>query len=114
MKESKYNFFYPYEANDAKMIAYNSFSNALALMDKDKYDKFINFRDNGATIEDDELIKQLRVGRFIIDDDCNEIEMLRLRLLEGRYNSSHIGLTIAPTTPLTPNNLISPNPYGII
>jgi len=33
MKASKYNFFFPYESDPSKIIAYNSLTNSLALME---------------------------------------------------------------------------------
>jgi len=96
VKTSKYNFFLPYEADENKLIAYNSFSNALALMDKSKHGKLHQFTENGTAIDDEELIGQLKQGRFLIDED-NELEHLRLRMLKSRYNTGFLGLTIAPT-----------------
>jgi len=97
MKPSNYNFFFPYEANEDKVIAYNSYSNALALMDKPKYEVFQQFVDKGITIDDDEFVKQLAAGNFIIEDDCNELDRIRLRMLQSRFSTSYLSLTIAPT-----------------
>ena len=97
MKPSNYNFFFPYEADDDKVIAYNSFSNALALMEKDKHIIFDRFCKNGDAIEDEEFIGQLKMGSFLIDDDVNELERLRFRMLSSRYNTDYLSLTIAPT-----------------
>jgi len=97
MKPSTYNFFLPYEADNSKLIAYNSFSNALALMDKDKYEIFRKFCENDVHIDDDEFIDQLKSGRFLVDDNCDELGLLRLRMLKGRYNTDYLNLTIAPT-----------------
>jgi len=97
MKPSRYNFFFPYEVDDSKVIAYNSYSNALALLDVDKYEAFQQFVKTGAVITDEKFINDLKHGSFLIDDDCNELERLRLRLLEGRFNTSYLTLTIAPT-----------------
>ena len=46
MKSSIFNCFFPYPNDEGKMIAYNSFSNSLALMDIDKYRVFLKFRDD--------------------------------------------------------------------
>lgn len=97
MKQSNYNFFLPYEPDDSKLIAYNSFSNALALMERAQYNKFIAFAQDGVTIDDAELIAQLKAGAFIVEDDCNELDRLRLRMLKSRYNTNYLSLTITPT-----------------
>ncbi|MCL2840316.1 MAG: SPASM domain-containing protein [Defluviitaleaceae bacterium] len=98
MKASNYNFFFPHEADSDKIIAYNSFSNALALMDKDKYKVFTCFIDSGKNIEDKEFLEQLKVGRFLVDSECDELGLLRLRMLKSRYQTRSLGLTITPTT----------------
>lgn len=97
MKPSAYNFFFPYEHDKNKLIAYNSFSNALVLMDKDKHEIFRDFCNDGTPISDEEFIGQLEKGRFLIEDDCNELDLLRFRMLKSRYNNNYLSLTIAPT-----------------
>ena len=98
MKPSKYNFFFPYEADKNKVIAYNSFSNALALMEKEKHEVFERFCSDGEAIGDEEFVQQLKSGHFIIDADCNELEHLRFRMLSSRYSTRLLSLTIAPTS----------------
>jgi len=97
MKPSKYNFFFPYEADDSKMIAYNSFSNALALMDKDKYEAFDVFCNSQTFIDDKELTKQLKRGGFLVEDDYDELRLIRLQMLKSRFNTDTLTLVIAPT-----------------
>ena len=97
MKVSNYNFFFPYEADTSKVIAYNSFTNALALMEKEKHEVFEAFVQHGVEIADDEFIGQLRQGGFLIDDETNELDLLRFRMLQSRYSTKSLGLTIAPT-----------------
>lgn len=97
MKASKYNFFFPYEPDDNKIIAYNSFSNALALMEKDKYSIFKAFVDEGKEIEDENFVSQLQSGHFLIEDDFNELYYLKHRMLKDRYKTDYLNLTIATT-----------------
>ncbi|MCL1987011.1 MAG: SPASM domain-containing protein [Firmicutes bacterium] len=97
MKPSNYNFFFPYEPDDTKMIAYNSFSNALALMEKDKHETFMRFCSENAVIDDVEFIEQLKQGNFLVDDNFNELDLLKFRMLSARYNTDSFGLTLAPT-----------------
>ena len=97
MKNSRYNFFFPYEEDDSKLIAYNSFSNALALMEKTRYEELQRFIEHGENIADESFVQKLKRGYFLIDEDCNELDMLRFRMLKGRYNTDSLGLTIAPT-----------------
>jgi len=97
MKASNYNFFFPYEPDDSKLIAYNSFSNALALVDKSKHEMLQQFIGAGVPIDDEEFAKQLYVGKFVTDSDCNELDLIRFRMLQSRYNNNALSLTIAPT-----------------
>ena len=96
MKQSNYNFFYPYKEDETKLIAYNSFSNALALIEKEKHLKFVKFCNDEADL-DEEFKEQLRQGAFLIDDDVNELELLRQGMLVSRYSTDYFGVTIAPT-----------------
>jgi len=97
MKASYYNFFFPYEADENKIIAYNSFSTALALMDKPKHDVFQRFVNDGTSIDDEEFVGQLKQGCFLVDDDINELDRIKLRMLTSRFGTGSLGLTIAPT-----------------
>ncbi len=98
MKASYYNFFYPYESDKDKFIAYNSLSNALALIEKDKYEVFMEFCKHNKTIEDLDLINDLKKGFFLLDDHVNEKHLIRFRMLQNRFSTSSFGLTIAPTS----------------
>jgi len=97
MKASNYNFFFPYESDESKVIAYNSLSNALALMDKDKHKVFNDFLNHNHSIDDDEFLQQLKFGNFIVESECNELEFLRHRMLSNRYQTRTLSLTIATT-----------------
>ena len=96
MKASNYNFFYQYD--DESYLAYNSRSNSLAVMTIDNYHKYEDFISTGKEIEDDELLSQLKQGLFLINDDIDELKILRFKMYKDRMNSSGLGLTIAPTS----------------
>jgi len=96
MKVSRYNFFIPYE--NGKYIAYNSLSNAMALVSDKKYQIYLEFEKNNVPIEDKEFIKELKKGSFLIEDDLNELEIIRLNMYKERFNTSSLDLTIAPTS----------------
>ncbi|WP_019909302.1 radical SAM/SPASM domain-containing protein [Paenibacillus sp. HW567] len=97
MKASNYNFFYDFP-EEGKTLAYNSRTAALALMEKDKYDSYQKFQnENDITYLDAELIKQLKLGGFILDRDLSEIDIMKSRLLRNRYSTRQLGLTIATT-----------------
>ncbi|WP_051226675.1 radical SAM/SPASM domain-containing protein [Butyrivibrio sp. MC2013] len=95
MKTSFYNFFY--DLDGANYIAYNSMSNSLALMSHEEYDDYLLFEHDNTMYIDEGLLDQLRHGGFIIEDDVDELSIIRHSMLQSRYSSSHLGLTIAPT-----------------
>ncbi len=96
MKKSNYNFFIDYKEDENKIIAYNALSNNLALMDKEEFDIFNN-SENLDSI-DNQLLSQLKIGNFIVDDELDELELIRFKMLESRFNRNLLSLTIAPTS----------------
>lgn len=104
VKATNYCFEFPLEnprgvkIKDGGMLVYNALTNALAAIDTDKFNVFDEFRKNGTPIEDEELIKQLAEGGFLVEDSFNELHELRYRMLGGRYTSNQLSLTIAPTS----------------
>jgi len=98
MKMSAYNFTFPYVEDDSKVVLYNTRTNAMALIDNDKFLKLKDFSlSNEMLSNDGDLISNLKRGGFIIDDNINEIHLLRYNLLNSRYDKRSLGLTIAPT-----------------
>lgn len=98
MKASRYNFFFPYKEDSNKLIAYNSRSSALALITKEKHKHFVQFCEKGIEIKDDGLISSLRQGLFLLDDDVDELNLIRFNMLNSRYSVTTLSLTIAPTS----------------
>jgi uncharacterized protein len=112
MKQSKYNLFFDI---DDKKIAFNSMSCALAEVDE----KFFNVYDNLQTVdvmtgnnedgnekvlndkvlndEEKKLIDEMKKGKFIIDDDFDEIKNLEFMFNNAKYNEKSLSVTIAPT-----------------
>lgn len=97
MKPSRYNFFFDFPEDPEKIVAYNSRTGALALMEKKNYDKYKNYIEKGISIDDNKLIEDLKKGQFIIDDNVDELQLLRFNLWRSRFNDKNLGLTIAPT-----------------
>lgn len=93
MKKSFYNFFYEHEKT-GEIIAYNSRFNSLALISSENYELFKTDRLDLAT---DQLLIDLKKGGFIIEDSIDELDMLSYQMLNNRFNSKSLALTIAPT-----------------
>ena len=94
MKESRYNFFFESEFED-KLIAYNCRSNYLALIEKEKRDKIPALLNGSFT--DYDLMSSLKEGGFIVDDDLDELGVLRHECCSQRYSTASFGMTICPT-----------------
>lgn len=97
MKESKYNFFYEFDLDSEKIIAYNSRTNALALMELNQYEMLNNYLRLDKPIEDEKFFSDLYKGGYLVDDKIEESELLRMKLLKSRFASKGLHLTIAPT-----------------
>lgn len=98
MKASNYNFFIPYDYEKNKYIAYNALSNSLALIEEDKYKKYLDFESSNIEIDDEKLLEDLAKGSFIIDDNLDELKVISHDMYRTRFNTTHLSLTIAPTS----------------
>lgn len=98
-KISNYNFFFPYSVSEAaySTVAYNARTGALALMEPDKYEMFFQFAQNGTPIENEELLNNLLLGGYLVTEETDELLLLRHNMLQSRYYSGGLSLTIAPT-----------------
>ena len=94
MKPSRYNHFFPY--SDAQSIAYNARSNSLALIEKENLEAYNDFCEHGKKLPS-ELADNLKKGFFVIEDFVDELESLQFTMLQSRYNTQYLGLTLAPT-----------------
>lgn len=98
MKPSNYNFTFPYRGETEQTVFYNARTNALALVENDKYAEYEAFCKKGAPITDEKLQENLTYGGFLVDSETDELDLIRYALLQSRFSSNHLGLTIAPTS----------------
>jgi len=96
LKASNYNHFISFSG--AQSIAYNARTNALALIDNDKLDVYKQFVEKGINIEDSQLVSDLMLGSFLLSDEINELDLVRLNMLRGRYATSALSFTVVPTS----------------
>ncbi|MBT2288072.1 SPASM domain-containing protein [Paenibacillus albidus] len=97
MKPSNYNFFFEFPEEN-QILAYNSRTASLALMQPSNYDDYLEFANSlEVTALEEEFLKKLRIGGFILDKNIDEIDILSLHLLGNRYNTDVLDLTIATT-----------------
>lgn len=76
----------------------NAMTNAMALIESEQYAKYKAFCTDGTEIADEKLLHDLTYGGFLIDADRNELELIRYRLLQSRFATSRLSLTLAPTS----------------
>lgn len=98
MRTSNYNFAFPYSEGSNQIIFYNSRTNALALIENEKYEAYQAFCESGAPIMDDDLVRNLTYGGFLVNSEVEELDLIRYSLLQSRFRGNHLGLTIAPTS----------------
>jgi uncharacterized protein len=100
MKPSRYNKFF--EAGNDSIIAYNTLSGALANLDREQYQKVQYVLAKCPELkespgENNEYLNFLLNGRFLVEDDVNELDILKARNLLGKFTQDKLGVTILPT-----------------
>ena len=94
MKSSYYNHFFRYDGDNH--VAYNALTNALALIENEKFELFNSFCKNEEALPE-KLEEELKIGGFIIDDFIDELKTIEFRMLKARYNTEHYALTLVPS-----------------
>jgi len=100
LKVSRYNHFF--KADDEYILAYNALSNSFARVKGEEYEiiKSILKDPNGFSFDSEEKNKlkdDLLSGSFLIGEELDEIEFLKMRNRVGRFSTDFFGLTVAPT-----------------
>lgn len=98
-KASNYNIFVYYKPDNV-YIGYNPVSNGFYVFNDQQYSQvkeiLANAGDSGCTISNT-LKDTLEKGRFLVDEDMDELKILKLRNNISRFNADGIALVIAPT-----------------
>lgn len=99
-KPSQYNHYLAYQ-KEKKYLVYNALSNGLARLEPEVFKLLRKGEEGLAALESDpsrnELVKNLRAGNIIVEQDMDEVEFLRTKLSMSRYGSTVMSLTIVPT-----------------
>lgn len=99
MKTSNYNIIFEHRS---KNLAFNSATCALAEVN-DTFFRLLNeieqnnFCKENLNEEDLKIFKSMKKCGFIVDDCLDEIEFLKFKSYQGRFNTDNLRLTIAPT-----------------
>lgn len=99
-KKSRYNIEIK-DLGNGDMLLFNSLTCALGKMDKDTKD----FLEKNSTYSAEEIIQHIGMDNFaalsnngfIIDDGISELELLKIRSQNNKFDSDILALTIAPT-----------------
>ena len=98
MKLSKYNRFIH---RDGKVLAFNCISCGFAELDIPAFEALRSLNSevssSGYNAELDNMLPELQRGRFVIDDEVDEVDSLKVMYNHSKYDTSTLGLTIAPT-----------------
>lgn len=94
MKVSKFNHYYNC---DGEIFIYNARTTALANIEKEKFEALSKFTSDNSTKLDNDFIKDLEFGGFILPKDVDELNILKEEVFRSRMNTDSFGLTIAPT-----------------
>ncbi len=93
MKASRYNIIFEY---NGKKMAFNSRSCALAEVDEDFF-KILNNPPVDGNSGNTNLIESMKSGSYIVEDDFDELENLKMISFSGKFGNKGLGLVIAPT-----------------
>jgi uncharacterized protein len=95
LKTSNYNFIW--KLNKKKdYLLYNSRTTALLLIPHKDLDSVESVLKNPLDTNTD-LIKILKHGNFLISENINEIDLIRIDLFKGRFDKDQLNLVINPT-----------------
>lgn len=95
MKQSNYNFFY--ELGNSRYLAFNALRSGLAVIHDETVEKIKSHKSKNHPEIHPELLKELKRGGFLVEDDYNEYGVLVIRRHIQQYANNGLGLTVAPT-----------------
>ena len=93
MKESMFNV-YLLDEKEKECLVFNTMHRSIIQVDEEIYSLM---KENRITEIDDEVLNVLKEGEIIVEDDLNELDMLKIIFNRGKYNTDSIGITVIPT-----------------
>jgi len=99
MKQSNYNIFVPYEPDNV-YIGYNCVSGGLYVFNQRQFkmvEEILKDSNSGNNQELEGVREKLVKGRFLIDEDWDELKILKLRNNMTRYNPNSLAMVISPS-----------------
>ncbi len=99
---SRYNHIHP--LRDGNCLAFNALTGAVGMMTAENfavYERLCVMLSDGQPVqlteEEKLLLSQLGYGGFVTEADGSELERLKFRYRDSRYDMSSLGLVVAPT-----------------
>ena len=98
MKPSMYNFIWPTD-DPGKVMVFNSLTTFLAEVENTHIDllNLPQFDYDSLPADTKQFIDGLKQGGFVLDDEADELKILKFAYNSNKYNRLGIGFTIAPT-----------------
>ncbi len=93
MKESIYNIYF-LDEKEKKGLVYNTLNRTIMHIDDEVYNLM---RNNKIETIDDEVLDVLKEGGIVVDDNLNEVDMLKIKLSRVKYGASSMMVTVIPT-----------------
>jgi len=93
MKESRYNV-YLLDDKEQKALVFNTMHRSIVHID---YEVFNLIKDNQIDKIDSEFLEVLKNGKIVVEDNLDELKMLKIMFNRFKYNTASAGFTIIPT-----------------
>ena len=93
MKESRYNVYLLDEKED-RGIVFNTMRRSIVHIDKEVYTLV---KEDRIDEIDDDVLEVLEKGKIVVDDNMNELHMLKVMFNRVKFNAVSAGFTIIPT-----------------
>ncbi len=93
MKESVYNV-YLLDEKEQKGLVFNTMHRSIVQIDHEVYSLI---KENKIDKIDKDVLDILKSGKVVVDDNLNELDMLKIFFNRNKYNAVSIGFTIIPT-----------------
>ena len=97
MKQSKYNFLF---AHKGKKYAFNAVTGALAEVSSDfsyLLNNIFSAKEETLNEKNKNLLNLMKKGGYILEDDVDELSLLKLKNYSDKFLLNRFDLTIAPT-----------------
>lgn len=97
MKPSYYNYIIENKTGNGEALYYNMRTGSLAHIDAEKHRQFQEYAAKKKEIVDVDFLKNLKYCGFLVEDNFDEKKDIKMRMLNSKFDTSVLSLTITPT-----------------